>query len=908
MKCKSVVFLILIMLIASGVSAFALTTGEKYDAGDITNLQTFFTERYGATTEDWQLNGYTISADGIYMVFEVYRTVFTAPATDSTANEHYIAWYTMDQAGQANSYYASLAVEPYVTTILDRTELVEIDAEKVVINEQADIKALYPSYMIVYSINGQYLLTDGVSYILVRSSVEADPLNRRPSGHLATGPDAFDLNSSSFGGSVISAFSFKPEEFGDGITFSHKNAKSLFSMTVKSEAKIVFQLRDREGRLYPISGATYSSADNGYVATMKADESKTFGWYGTDNAGYHVAGSLTEPATIMLDLNVRATTTDTNADGSAKATDHADMRFAYIVQHGDNAHNGNYDGNSSSELPPTEDQAPTGPDAFDLNSSSFGGSVISAFSFKPEEFGDGITFNHKNAKSLFSMTVKYEAKIVFQLRDQEGRLYPISGTTYSAADNGYVATMKADESKTFGWYGTDNAGYHVAGSLTEPATIMLDLNVRATTTDTNADGSAKATDHADMRFAYIVQHGDNAHNGNYDGNSSSELPPTEDQAPTGPDAFDLNSSSFGGSVISAFSFKPEEFGDGITFNHKNAKSLFSMTVKYEAKIVFQLRDQEGRLYPISGTTYSAADNGYVATMKADESKTFGWYGTDNAGYHVAGSLTEPATIMLDLNVRATTTDTNADGSAKATDHANMRFAYIVQHGANAHNDNYSDSSNNISSNSSSFTPSATEGPITTGFDDFDLKYSNFGGSVISAFSFKPEGFGDGVTFSHKNAKSLFSMTVKSEAKVIIQLRDQDGRLYPISGATYSSADNGYVVTMKADESKTFGWYGTDGAGYHAAGSLAKPATIMLDLNVWATTTDTNADGSAKATDHADMRFDYIVQHGANAHNGNYSSNSSPKTGDVRMTYLTLTFLVILAGAAFVSVHKLRTNA
>ena len=57
MKCKSVVFLILIMLIASGVSAFALTTGEKYDAGDITNLQTFFTERYGATTEDWQLNG-----------------------------------------------------------------------------------------------------------------------------------------------------------------------------------------------------------------------------------------------------------------------------------------------------------------------------------------------------------------------------------------------------------------------------------------------------------------------------------------------------------------------------------------------------------------------------------------------------------------------------------------------------------------------------------------------------------------------------------------------------------------------------------------------------------------------------------------------------------------------------------
>ena len=266
---------------------------------------------------------------------------------------------------------------------------------------------------------------------------------------------------------------------------------------------------------------------------------------------------------------------------------------------------------------------------------------------------------------------------------------------------------------------------------------------------------------------------------------------------------------------------------------------------------------------------------------------------------------------------------NADGNAKATDHANMRFDYIVQHGNDAHNGNYNDSSNNDnsnndnssnsnssnsnSSNSNSFMLSATEGPITTGPDNFDLKYSNFDGSVISAFSFEPEVFGDGVTFNHKNAKSLFSMSVKYDAKVVIQLHDQQGRLYPISGAAYSAADNGYVVIMKANESKAFGWYGTDGAGYHAAGSLAKPATIMLDLNVQATTIDTNADSSAKATDHAGMRFDYIVQHGDDAHNSNYSSSSFPKTGDACTTYLMLMFLVVLTGVAVMIIHKLRTN-
>ena len=79
------------------------------------------------------------------------------------------------------------------------------------------------------------------------------------------------------------------------------------------------------------------------------------------------------------------------------------------------------------------------------------------------------------------------------------------------------------------------------------------------------------------------------------------------------------------------------------------------------------------------------------------------------------------------------------------------------------------------------------------------------------------------------------MTVVYDSKVVIQLRDQEGRLYPVSGASYNAADNGYVTTMKAGESKTFGWYGTDGAGYHKAGTLAKPADIWLDLNVTVST-------------------------------------------------------------------------
>ena len=211
--------------------------------------------------------------------------------------------------------------------------------------------------------------------------------------------------------------------------------------------------------------------------------------------------------------------------------------------------------------------------------------------------------------------------------------------------------------------------------------------------------------------------------------------------------------------------------------------------------------------------------------------------------------------------------------------------------------------------SASTVDQAPAGQPTTGPDAFDLDYLQYDDSVISAFAFKPEVFGNGITFSHKNAKSLFSMTVVYDSKVVIQLRDQEGRLYPVSGASYNAADNGYVTTMKAGESKTFGWYGTDGAGYHKAGTLAKPADIWLDLNVTVSTQAKDLDGVALMSGRADMRFDYIVKHGDAAHNGNYSGNSnSPKTGDARMAYLTLASLVVLAGVAVVITRKLRTNA
>lgn len=351
MKRKLIALVLAIMLVGSCVGAMAAV----YDRGDInTNLQSFYNEFYGDKTWD-EFHGYLISEEGIYIVYDVYNQYFDKPAVGSERNSYYDAWEAAgaDRTGTATAHLRKEAVAPYVkVAVAAQPKVVPITAHEVVLNEQGDIEAAYPGYDIVYTLGNQYLLFDGVNYILVtiKTQTETPDIDGQPT----TGPDDFDLKYSSYDGTVISAFSFKPAAFGNGVTFSHAKAKSLFSITVKYESKLVIQLRDAEGRLYPVSGATYSAADNGYVATLKADESKTFGWYGTDGAGYHKAGSLANPATITLDLNVWATTTGKNADGTPWASERADMRFDYIVKHGDAAHDGNYSG-SSSNSPKTGD-------------------------------------------------------------------------------------------------------------------------------------------------------------------------------------------------------------------------------------------------------------------------------------------------------------------------------------------------------------------------------------------------------------------------------------------------------------------------------------------------------------------------------------------------------------------------
>ena len=344
MKRKLVALVLAIMLVGSCVGAMAATYG-----GYFTHLQNLFNTYYGTKVTE-ELRDYVISDEGIYMVYDRYEQYLNANE-NTEQNEYFEKWLANynaqdNMSSEENVHLAKEAVAPYVAERMLEPIVKPIVPDDVVEMDQNAFLATHPGYKLVASIDGQYLYTDGVKFVLVKAHAETETPDI--GGQVTTGPDDFDLKYSSYEGSVISAFSFKPEVFGNGVTFSHKNAKSLFSMTVKSEAKVIIQLHDQQGRLYPISGATYSAADNGYVVTMKADESKTFGWYGTDGAGYHAAGSLAKPATITLDLNVWATTTGKNADGSAWAMDRADMRFDYIVKHGDDAHSGNYSGSSSS--------------------------------------------------------------------------------------------------------------------------------------------------------------------------------------------------------------------------------------------------------------------------------------------------------------------------------------------------------------------------------------------------------------------------------------------------------------------------------------------------------------------------------------------------------------------------------
>ena len=355
MKRKLVALIVAIMMIGSCVGAFALTHDGKYDADDIAIIKAGIAQYYPA---EQKMLGYVIKDGGIWMIVEETPYVYkdgAGVAEGQPASKLYQDYY--DSKSQADLQLFLASVMELSKTA--KTEFVNVNATEVIGNSIAELEAKYPGYSKVYEFKDKdgnviaVLLTNGKDYVYGKLS--ASTVDQAPAGQPTTGPDAFDLDYLRYDDSVISAFAFKPEVFGNGVTFSHKNAKSLFSMTVVYDSKVVIQLRDQEGRLYPVSGASYNAADNGYVTTMKAGESKTFGWYGTDGAGYHKAGTLAKPADIWLNLEVAVSTQAKDLSGVALMSGTAAMRFDYKVSHGDDAHNGNYSGNSGSTSPKTGD-------------------------------------------------------------------------------------------------------------------------------------------------------------------------------------------------------------------------------------------------------------------------------------------------------------------------------------------------------------------------------------------------------------------------------------------------------------------------------------------------------------------------------------------------------------------------
>lgn len=359
MKRKLVALIVAIMMIGSCMGAFAMTANgsgvQCYDADDLKIINAGLAQYY--PTEQ-KMVGYTIKDGGIYMIME--ETTYALDDADMVwvayaASPLYQTYYASKTQADLQAFLASVVISS------TDTKLVEVNADKVIAKNIDELLAQYPGYSEAYRFTDSnnnvtaVLLYNATTGAYVYATLSASTVDQDPIGQPTTGPDAFDLDYLQYDDSVISAFAFKPEVFGNGITFSHKNAKSLFSMTVVYDSKVVIQLRDQEGRLYPVSGATYNAADNGYVTTMKAGESKTFGWYGTDGAGYHAAGTLADPADIWLDLNVTVSTQAKDLSGVALMSGRADMRFDYIVSHGDAAHDGNYSGNSGSSSPKTGD-------------------------------------------------------------------------------------------------------------------------------------------------------------------------------------------------------------------------------------------------------------------------------------------------------------------------------------------------------------------------------------------------------------------------------------------------------------------------------------------------------------------------------------------------------------------------
>ena len=361
MKRKLVALIVAIMMIGSCMGAFAITPNVNdgvtpcYDNGDLALIAAGIAQYY--PTEQ-KMVGYTIRDGGIYMIVE--ETTYALDPADNVAymyaaSDLYQTFYASKSQADLQAFLASVVISS------TNTKLVTVDADRVIAKNIDELEAKYPGYDEAYRFLDSnnnviaVLLHNATTGAYVYATLSASTVDQAPAGQPTTGPDVFDLDYLQYDDSVISAFAFKPEVFGNGITFSHKNAKSLFSMTVVYDSKVVIQLRDQEGRLYPVSGASYKAADNGYVTTMKAGESKTFGWYGTDGAGYHKAGTLANPANIWLDLNVTVSTQAKDLDGVALMSGRADMRFDYIVKHGDAAHDGNYSGNSGSTSPKTGD-------------------------------------------------------------------------------------------------------------------------------------------------------------------------------------------------------------------------------------------------------------------------------------------------------------------------------------------------------------------------------------------------------------------------------------------------------------------------------------------------------------------------------------------------------------------------
>ena len=351
MKRKLVALIVAIMMIGSCVGAFAIDGSGNYEADDIAVIKNAFAANY--STEQ-VIQGYTIKDGGLWMIVTV--TEYSLPGKVAEGKKADAAYEKYD-ADRTNA--SMLEFLKKVVQVETTTEAVAVGATEVIAKNVEELLAKYPGYHEAYRFTDDdgnvlaVLLYNGKDYVY--GTLSASTVDQAPAGQPTTGPDAFDLDYLQYDDSVISAFAFKPEVFGNGITFSHKNAKSLFSMTVVYDSKVVIQLRDQEGRLYPVSGASYNAADNGYVTTMKAGESKTFGWYGTDGAGYHKAGTLAKPADIWLDLNVTVSTQAKDLAGVALMSGRADMRFDYKVSHGDAAHNGNYSGNSGSTSPKTGD-------------------------------------------------------------------------------------------------------------------------------------------------------------------------------------------------------------------------------------------------------------------------------------------------------------------------------------------------------------------------------------------------------------------------------------------------------------------------------------------------------------------------------------------------------------------------